>query len=124
MNVKLFSILPGWLEALVIGAVKKAVTPAELATAWTALVTSVVDQVQAWAASTSTKVDDYLADKLEDAFLKCSPDVTVLCELIAKGEAALVAFLRAAAARTDTKLDDLAVDMIAMALGVPVAAKA
>ena len=111
----MFQKMPAWLEALVLRALKSAVSPEEIAATIASLKVEVVNKARAAAATTATSWDDKLVDMLDDAFSVCKPGAEFLCDLVQKGEDALVAFLRAAAARTDTKLDDAAVDMLAEA---------
>jgi len=112
----MFAQIPAWLEPLVIRALKSAVSPEEVAATVAALKVELVNKARQAAHATATTFDDKLVDMLDDAFSTCKPGSDFLCDLVEKGETALVGFLRAAAARTDTKLDDAAVDILAAAL--------
>jgi len=53
-----------------------------------------------------------LVAKVVELFSECTPDSQFLCDLVEKGEDAVVAFLRKMAVQSPTKIDDAAVDIL------------
>ncbi len=113
-----FPKLPEFIEKLIVKAIKEYVPATAIKELVASFAADLAKVVHEWAAKTSNTIDDKIADLFEDALTKCSPDADFLCAVIQKGEAAVVDFFRVAAARTDTKIDDAAVDILAQALGV------
>jgi microcompartment protein CcmK/EutM len=112
--------VPAWLQRMIIAAIQKYLPPEVLAAYWHEMLVALGAWAKTLAADTTNQVDDAIAAAIADLALgQCSPSTQVLCDMIEKGEVAVVAFLRAQAARTETKLDDAMVDLVADALGVP-----
>ncbi len=109
----MFPVLPVWVEKLIIQAVKTYLPASVVKQVWQ----DMLDALAAWAKSLG--VPPAIADAVEDlAKGDCIPDLQVLCDIVQNGEKAAIAFLRAQALRTDTKLDDLGVDLLVAAIGV------
>jgi hypothetical protein len=114
-----FPVLPVWVEKIILQAIKSYLPAEVVRQVWQGLLVSLGEWAKALAADTTNKVDDAIAAAVADlATGNCLPDTQVLCDVIQRGEKAAVEFLRAQALRTDTKLDDAMVDVIASALGV------
>lgn len=118
--MSLFSLaagaLPAWIERLIIETLKGTVTPAMVASWIFGLKVQLIDELKKLAADTTNQVDDRIVAMVEDALLKCSPDVAFFCDLLKRGRVALVEWLRDKAALTETTIDDAAVDILAAAL--------
>lgn len=111
-------VLPPWLEAFVIGALKRYLTP-EMARAE---FLDLKAKFGAWLATEAAKTvptwDDAIVAKVMAALDTCDPNADLLCGLITMGEKGMVAILREAAAKSPTLIDDMAVDLVAAALAV------
>lgn len=109
--------IPGWMEALLIKAMKEYLPPEAISEAFAAWRDEMIAWAKAQVASTSNKIDDVVVEKLADALTLCKvDDGQFLCELVVKGEHAVVDLLRTLSKSTETKLDDAAVDILEQAL--------
>jgi transcriptional regulator CtsR len=106
------SKMPAWLEKIIVEGIKKFVPASAVASYITMAKMALVDRVNALAASTENEIDDAIAQRLSDAIIACEVD----CELIEKGEVAVVAMLRKAVETTATEIDDAIVDILEQAL--------
>lgn len=111
-----FPKLPLWLEKLVINSLKSYADPVMLKAAFEALLVPFIANLKALSAATPTLIDDMIVAKVADVLTTCSPDVAFLCEMIEKGEAAVIAFLRVQCTKTDTRIDDTLVDIVEAAI--------
>ncbi len=108
--------VPRWVEALLIKALKTYLPPEALAEAFDMWRTEAVDWARAQAAATANGIDDMLVDKFAQALSTCQPDMQFLCDLVSRGEHAMVDKLRELAKLSETELDDAAVDLFEKAL--------
>lgn len=108
--------IPKWVEALILKLVTQFVTPEVVAEAFTVWKTEFIAWAKSQVANTANQIDDFLVDKLSQALTVCEPDAQMLCDLMQRGEEAVVELLRGLAAKTETDLDDAAVDVFAEAL--------
>src|SRR5262245_61364422 len=115
----MFPTFPPWLEKLIVQAIKTYLPTEVVKEAFQGFLVQMCDWAKAQVANTANKIDDKIVEALADLVASgCTPDTAVLCDVISRGEAAVVDFLRAQAKRTDTKLDDTMVEVLAAALGV------
>lgn len=110
--------LPPWLEAFVIGTLKRYLTPEIARAAFLDLKAKLGVWLAAEAAKTAPAWDDAVVAKVMAALDSCDPDVDLLCGLIVSGERGLITILRGVAAKSPTMIDDAAVDLLAAALAV------
>lgn len=110
------SKIPGWIEALTIRVIKEYLPASAIAEAFESWKSLFLEQAKAWAADTDNMIDDMVVAKLEAALTTCTPDSQFLCDLVEKGEDAVISLLRGLAAKTETGIDDALVDLIAAAL--------
>ena len=108
--------MPAWLERIIVEGIKKFV-PASAVAEYVAMAkAALAEKVTALAASTENKIDDAIAEKIVAAMTSCEVGTEFLCELIEKGEMALVSMLRSASKITPTEIDDAIVDILEDAL--------
>lgn len=110
------SLLPPWVEGLIVEALREFVPPTVIADAFDKFKTETFARLRSLAADTTNKIDDLIVAKVEEALNSCTPDAEGLCALITQGEAALIQMLRDVAAKSATIIDDVAVDILAEAL--------
>ncbi len=104
--------LPGWVEALIVKALHEFVPASVIVEAFDRFKTETFAWARAKVALTDNKIDDAVVAKLEEALNACTPDAEFLCDLINRGQDALIDFLRAVAAKTPTVIDDALVDIL------------
>jgi len=104
--------MPAWIENLILKAVKEFLPPSMIVEAFAALKLELFARARAAAAATDNAVDDMLVAKLESILNECTPDSQFICDLIQRGESAVVEFLRKVASSTPNKIDDAAVDIL------------
>jgi len=103
------------MENLIVRAIKEFVPASMIKEAFDALKNDLFARAKAAAAATDNAVDDALVAKLEEILNECTPDSDFLCDLIKRGEDAVIDLLRGVAAKTPNKIDDAAVDLLAEA---------
>ena len=108
--------IPGWLERIIVEGIKKFVPASAVAEYVGMAKAALAEKITTLAASTENKIDDAIAAKLVSALTACEVGAEFLCELVEKGEIALVATLRNAAKVTPTEIDDAIVDILEDAL--------
>lgn len=106
------SKMPAWVENLILKAVKEFIPASMIAEAFAALKVELFARAKAAAAATDNAVDDMLVAKFEALMNACTPDSQFICDLIQRGEQAVIDFLRKVSAETPNKLDDAAVDLL------------
>lgn len=111
-------MLPPWLEAFILGTLKRYITPEIARAAFLEMKAKVGVWLRAEVAKSATTWDDVVVDKVLAALDSCDPTADLLCQLIATGERGLVDVLRGVAAKSPTLIDDAAVDLLAAALSV------
>lgn len=114
-----FPKLPKWVENLIIKALSTYVDPDMVKGAIEEWKVEFGEWLKAQAALTTNKIDDKIADTVISALNGCDLDNMFLCDLIQRGEVALVTVLKGMAAKTDNEIDDAIVAIVAEALGVP-----
>ncbi len=101
---------------MIVDAIKKYVPADAVAAAIAAWKLEFLDYLTAQAAATANGVDDILVERVRAALEACTPDSAFLCDLLTKGEAAVIAKLRLLAVPTPTVIDDALVDILEKAL--------
>lgn len=104
--------VPSWADALIIKAIKEFVKPESVAELFDTFKAELFLRLKEMAAKTENQLDDALIERLEQALNECDIDSNMLCELIGKGEDALISFLREQVAKTPSKIDDALIDIL------------
>ncbi len=110
--------LPAWLEVLIIKAITTYIDPDTVKGALEQWKSEFAEWLTTQAALTDNTIDDKIAATIITALNGCDLDNQFLCDLIQRGELAVVDLLRKLAASTDNEIDDAIVAIVAEALGV------